>query len=179
MPLSSIVDKSNDFWRYSLLLYSRPGVAKACIALQDRHGLDVNVMLFAMWAGSRGRTLHDREIDVLLAACATWQELVVKPLRATRREEKRKGNWSVVYLRGIAEMELAAERVQQDSMFSLLRVGAGPCDHLVAADNLHRYVALSVQILANVDTQDLSCIWHADYPNAVFDFASASGRQAL
>lgn len=173
------MDKSNDFWRYSLLLYSRPGVAKACIALQDRHGLDVNMMLFAMWAGSRGRTLQDREIEVLMAACATWQDRVVRPLRTIRREEKQNGNWSAVYLRGIAELELAAERVQQDSMFSLLRVGAGPSDPLVAAANMHRYVALSVQILANVDIQDLSCIWQADYPDAVLDFASASGRQAL
>ena len=43
-------------WRFSLAFYARPGVAEALIALQDRAGLDVNLMLFALWLGVSGRS---------------------------------------------------------------------------------------------------------------------------
>ncbi|HKS89918.1 MAG TPA: TIGR02444 family protein, partial [Stellaceae bacterium] len=51
-------DAGEAFWRFSLALYARPGVAEALIALQDRAGRDVNLMLFALWFGAvRGRRL--------------------------------------------------------------------------------------------------------------------------
>src|SRR5947209_1662319 len=40
------------FWRFSLALYARPGIAEALIALQERAGYDVNLVLFALWAGA-------------------------------------------------------------------------------------------------------------------------------
>ena len=46
------------FWRFSLALYGRTGVADALIAIQDRTGRDVNVILFGLWIGvSRGHPL--------------------------------------------------------------------------------------------------------------------------
>ena len=42
-------------WRFSLTFYARPGVSEALIALQDRAGFDVNLMLFALWLGVSGR----------------------------------------------------------------------------------------------------------------------------
>ena len=45
------------FWRFSLVFYERPGVADALIALQDRGGFDVNLILFALWLGISGRGL--------------------------------------------------------------------------------------------------------------------------
>ena len=38
--------RDNPFWNYSLALYARAEVAKTCLALQDRLGLDVNLLLF-------------------------------------------------------------------------------------------------------------------------------------
>jgi uncharacterized protein (TIGR02444 family) len=43
------------FWCFSLAFYERPGVADALIALQDRDGFDVNLVLFALWLGISGR----------------------------------------------------------------------------------------------------------------------------
>jgi uncharacterized protein (TIGR02444 family) len=43
------------FWRFSLAFYERPGVADALIALQDREGFDVNLVLFALWLGISAR----------------------------------------------------------------------------------------------------------------------------
>ena len=45
------MERGSDFWRFSLSLYRMDGVPPACIALQDGHGLDVNIMLFALVAG--------------------------------------------------------------------------------------------------------------------------------
>ena len=50
------------FWAFSLEVYGRPGVAPACLALQDRHGLDVNLLLFCCWAASQGVTLDQRTL---------------------------------------------------------------------------------------------------------------------
>ena len=50
------------FWAFSLDVYGRPGVAPACLALQDRHGLDVNLLLFCCWAASQGVTLDQRTL---------------------------------------------------------------------------------------------------------------------
>jgi len=38
-------------WRFSVAFYARPGISGALIALQDRAGVDVNLMLFALWLG--------------------------------------------------------------------------------------------------------------------------------
>ena len=55
--------RARRFWRFSLALYARPGVAEALIALQDRAGLDVNLILFGLWVGTRhGRDLGQRGV---------------------------------------------------------------------------------------------------------------------
>ncbi|HEX6103216.1 MAG TPA: TIGR02444 family protein, partial [Alphaproteobacteria bacterium] len=53
------------FWSFSVALYGRPGVAPACLALQDRFGCDVNLLLFAIWAGRCGVMLGPKEFERL------------------------------------------------------------------------------------------------------------------
>ena len=43
------------FWDFSLIVYMTPGVGPACVALQEAHELDVNIVLFCLWAGASGR----------------------------------------------------------------------------------------------------------------------------
>jgi uncharacterized protein (TIGR02444 family) len=73
------------FWSFSIDLYGRPGVAPACLALQDRFGCDVNILLFALWAARCGKALASAEFDALDAAAAPWRGGVVEPIRALRR----------------------------------------------------------------------------------------------
>jgi uncharacterized protein (TIGR02444 family) len=56
-----LMDKGSDFWRFSLSFYRTQDVPAACISLQDRHGLDVNIMLFALWLASMGRAGFARQ----------------------------------------------------------------------------------------------------------------------
>ena len=44
-------DAAEAFWRFSLMVYARPGVADALIGLQDRDGHNVNLVLYGLWLG--------------------------------------------------------------------------------------------------------------------------------
>jgi len=58
-------------WRFSLAFYARPAVAEALIALQDRGGCDVNLILFGLWRGlAHGHRLDNAELRVAEAAVA-------------------------------------------------------------------------------------------------------------
>lgn len=105
----------NPFWEFSLAVYARPGVPAACLGLQDGRGVDVNVLLFAAWAGMDCATaLSGAELERIDGAVADWRREVVRPLRAVRRRVK--GEDAALYDR-MKAVELEAERVQQDRLF--------------------------------------------------------------
>lgn len=73
------------FWDWSLEVYARPGVEEMLLDLQNRLGLDINILLFACWRGATGRRpLSVAECEQLLAGTAAWRKHVVEPLRAIR-----------------------------------------------------------------------------------------------
>ena len=48
---------------FAVATYGGDGVQAACLTLQDAHGLDVNVVLFAAWAGAvAGRALGPQDV---------------------------------------------------------------------------------------------------------------------
>lgn len=80
---------ASELWDFTLSVYGQDGVSQACIALQDRHGLDVDVILFCSWLGATGRGAIGREeLDRAWGAIAAWQGEVVSALRAVRRRIK-------------------------------------------------------------------------------------------
>ena len=104
------------FWRFSLTLYARPGVAEALLALQDRARRDVNLVLYALWlGGARGRRLDAAGLEAAEAAILALNAGAVAPLRALRRELKAALDPGLApRRRRIAGLELAGERrVQQ------------------------------------------------------------------
>jgi len=109
----------NDHWAYSVAVYSRPGVALSCLALQDSVHLDVNVLLVALWAtGLIGRAVLPDEIAAADREISVWRKEVVQPLRNIRRGLK-KGSFLACDqgtdgLRNLVKTsELNAERVEQ------------------------------------------------------------------
>jgi uncharacterized protein (TIGR02444 family) len=140
-------DAAAELWRFSLAVYARPGVAQACLALQDRAGLDVNLLLFCCWAGLRGHRLSPAELDEAAAAAGPWQREIVAPLRAIRRRlkqatglERRAGE--ALYAQAKA-LELAAEEAEQRLLAAAVPVApreAGDADQAAcAAANLRLY----------------------------------------
>ncbi len=77
------------FWDFSLRLYARPGVEAACLALQNEHGLDVNLVLLAGWATHTGRRLGMPLAGTLRDLSTAHQASVMQPLREARRGLKR------------------------------------------------------------------------------------------
>jgi uncharacterized protein (TIGR02444 family) len=113
-----------DLWEFALDLYRRRDVARALITLQDRDGLDVNLMLFALWHGMSGRGRLDS--DALIAAGCTVRELraeIIEPLRALRRRLKPRPDEDVQQLReGMKALEIKAEKLALDRLAAV----AGP-----------------------------------------------------
>jgi uncharacterized protein (TIGR02444 family) len=119
--MTSASEKSREespFWRFSLRFYSRPGVAAACLALQDEAGADVNLMLFLLFLGEHKRQVTRDDIARLDGTVREWRDGVVKPLRALRRVLKTGiGEIPIAVsetFRGqIKRLELESEQIEQ------------------------------------------------------------------
>ena len=141
----------NDFWDFSLALYGRPAVAPACLALQDEHGADVNVLMWCCWIGASGRgVVEPAELDTVLAAVRWWQDDVVMPLRHVRRRLKGVSSTAPedvveTVRKRIAKVEIDTEHVQQLMLSAMARPAratrAAERRAGDAARNLKRYVA--------------------------------------
>ena len=144
--------KGNPFWRYSLRVWRIPGVEQACLALQERCGADVNLLLFCGWTGRLGRQLDRRALKSAIGRVGAWQSDVIAPLRLARQglKRQREGAAAALPARGLrkrlAALELDLERVEQALLADLqgqwaAAPVAGPPQQIIAA-NLACYVGL-------------------------------------
>jgi uncharacterized protein (TIGR02444 family) len=138
-PLMPDSDPGAEFWEFSFDFYVRPGAAAALLALQDRDGRDVNLMLFALWLGASGRGLLDpRGLAAAETAIAPLRRRIIEPLRELRRRLKGEIDADVQRLRdGVKALELAGEKAAQQRLAGLApRAGAGGDPLADAAANL-------------------------------------------
>ena len=156
---------ANPLWTYSLRLYRRPGVAPACIALQDRLGVDVNLLFFCLWMAHSGRTLTPAALRLAAGLARVWTTNVVGPLRGTRRFLK---PLDLPKLRGaVAQVELAAERAEQDL---LVRLAPRPSKRRSrdgaerAVTNIARYAAYWRKAPGAADRRALLHVVRAAFP---------------
>ena len=112
--------------RFALDLYRRAGVADACLDLQNRHDLDVNVVLFAAFVGAvRRQTLTIADLDLAHHRVDAWHREVVRPLRAVRQRLKTgpapAPNEATGGLRRtISQLEIVAEVMELDQLGALI-----------------------------------------------------------
>ena len=162
-------EAGNPFWDFSLAVYGREGVATACLALQDRHGLDVNLALYCAWAGHRGRALSAVDLARLTAVARSWQADVVAPLRAIRRHLKALTalpESAAEQLRTrVKEIELEAEAVEQRMLYEALPVADGRGAPAIAGGNMVAYLE-SLGIAPDAtDVADLAAIARGCFPD--------------
>ena len=74
--------------QFALAVHDIEGVPAACVLLQDRFDLDVNVLLLGAYIGVQGKTLAAEDVDAARAVVDAWHDEVVRPLRAVRRRLK-------------------------------------------------------------------------------------------
>jgi uncharacterized protein (TIGR02444 family) len=76
-------------WTFALEFYAKPDVAPACLTLQDKAGVDVILLLYALFVLQReGIALATPQIAELDGAITGWRKDVVIPLRILRRRIK-------------------------------------------------------------------------------------------
>ncbi len=106
-------DRAGSLWDFAVRLYAEPGIAEACLVLQDRDGVDVPLLLWAAWLGGGADAATLRAGD---RAVGPWRTRAVRPLRGLRRhlreavsgldDETREG-----WRDAVKRLELEAERV--------------------------------------------------------------------
>jgi len=165
------------FWSFTLGVYQKEGVSPACIALQDRLGLDVNFLLLCLYAGSRGRALGAGDFARIEERAAPWRKNVIHPLRAVRRWLKEQQLLekapSDQLRRGVLSHEIESEGVQQRLMEAAVTLAEGAPSAGVAADNLKTYLAWSKVRAGDPDRGDLAVLLSQVFPPLSRDAAKA------
>lgn len=156
------------FWQFSGTVYARPGVAEACLDLQDRHDLDVNVLLFCAWAGVQGRVLDGGDIGLLRSASRPWHDNVVGPLRAARRWLKQQtavpDELGEAFREEVKALELEAEMLEQLVLYQELDIAEGERDAQAVAANLRLYLTRFKPRPTDDDLADLAAVLHGTCP---------------
>ncbi len=158
----------NPFWEFSLNAYERSGVAESCITLQDRHGLDVNLLLFAAWSGRCGHSLSAAELALLRACSSDWQAAVVRPLRGVRRWLKDQKQLPESLGEGLREqvkgLELQGEMLEQLLLYEELPIDEADPDPRLAAANMRLYLEVYTAEPDDADLADLAVVLRGACP---------------
>jgi len=147
------------FWSFSLAVYSGSGVQAECLDLQDRYGIDVNLLLFCAYVGAVcGAVLPAAALREAQDLVGVWHRDVVQELRGARRALKpfaaaapSPPGASAAELRGtVKAAELEAERIEQTMLeaWSADRLKAWPRAEreTAVAANIRSLLALSDQV---------------------------------
>lgn len=124
--MASTGEKFPDLWSFMVKVYARPGVADACLRLQETYRLDVPLLLAVLFGRISGRELDPAAIRALDDACASWRDEVVRPLRNVRTKMK-SHPWMAAMPRvpslreSIKASELNAERIEGEMLEGLLK----------------------------------------------------------
>jgi uncharacterized protein (TIGR02444 family) len=143
--------------------YAKPGVAEACLALQNRHGLDVNMLLFAVWAGNQGSILPESAIAEAIARVYRWHTGIVRPLRSLRHLLKADPHGvdpeQAAALRArISAIELDAEHIEQLAIADLLPAPDSNCAVSATQSNIAAYARVVALSWSEADRRHLATI---------------------
>lgn len=143
------MNEADRFRHFSSAFYGRPGVEHALLTLQDEHGLEVNLVLFCLFAAAQGYPAFDEEaFGVFGRIAGRWSQEAVSPLRRARRGLKTMlPDEAVADLREkVKALELEAEFAMQDALEAALREKGAPAGGAAGARgtalrNLQTYLA--------------------------------------
>ncbi|MEM9233804.1 MAG: TIGR02444 family protein [Pseudomonadota bacterium] len=76
---------AEDFWDWSLEVYANPEVKGALLTLQDRHHLNVNLILWCIWAARRGWQFTPEQVHDMTNAVDQFSRYGIERLREVRR----------------------------------------------------------------------------------------------
>jgi uncharacterized protein (TIGR02444 family) len=161
------------FTRFALAVYDTPGIPDACLLLQDRFDVDVNLLLFAAFLGAlREQVFTPAGLDMVHGSVGAWQREVVRPLRELRRRLKTgpapAPNAETAQLRNtIQGIELQAELIELAQLEAL----GSTLPQIPAAGNGEERATAAMTVV--IDAQS-----HRDMDNAERHALTAIARAA-
>ena len=129
---SASVEMESPLWRFSLAVYRGAGVQEECLDVQERFGVDVNLLMLCAYIGAvEGAVLSPSDVANALEASGAWHGNVVRTLRQVRRTLKPWGagqgpfgNVVEALRTKVKGAELEAEQIEQAMMWAWLRAQA-------------------------------------------------------
>ena len=86
---SAPVEMDSPLWRFSLAVYRGAGVQEECLDVQERFGIDVNLLMLCAYVGAiEGAVMSASDVADALEATGAWHADVVRVLRQARRSLK-------------------------------------------------------------------------------------------
>ena len=123
------------FWKFSLKIYGGEGVSRACINIQDRHEMDVNLLLLGTWFGASGRgRLSKSQLDAAIGVSRQWNREIVCNLRSIRERLKDgfegfSANHTDGMRKAVLALEIECEQIEHFALAGALGAAAdGPDD---------------------------------------------------
>lgn len=166
-------------WNFALAAYARAAVQSRCIALQDRHGAVVMVLLQLCALAAGGVEEKDIDVTAIAARADLLERHLVAPLRAARRALAAAGR-ELPACAGAATAgrllasELAQERLQADLLAD--RTGHQPGPGVAHAGAADRAAGMLAAYLRHVGVaRQLACEEAHSLAAAVFADAVAAG----
>ncbi|MEH6403473.1 MAG: TIGR02444 family protein [Sneathiella sp.] len=164
-------------WDYAVEIYGEKKVSDACLSLQDRHDIDVNLLLFCLWNGARGwRELTVSELSQAIDISSNWQSPVITPLRHARSALKNSNSpvdekFKQQLRKAILDSELYAERLELQMLSELVKRAVtksreGQACASNGAKNLSLYINQKITRLNKTDMSDILSVWQAAFPDA-------------
>jgi uncharacterized protein (TIGR02444 family) len=127
------VEMESPLWRFSLAVYRGAGVQEECLDVQERFGIDVNLLMLCGYAGAvKAAVMSASDVADALEASGAWHTNAVRTLRQVRRTLKPWGSGEGPFAHAIEALrtkvkgaELEAEQIEQAMMWAWLRAHAG------------------------------------------------------
>lgn len=125
-------------WEFAVEVYGRPGVQAAALALQDRGGQCVSLLLWRAWAAREGRGVDGAVLPKAIETARALEITVLRPSRRLRRalqgsalplEDEARTTARAAYLAA----ELAAERGLIAALEALTPATHGPMQPVLPA----------------------------------------------
>ena len=113
-----------NLWNFSVKVYGTGEIARECLSLQERFGIDVNLLLLCAFYGSEGKSIPASDVKFAMSYIAPWHNSIVRSLRLSRTNLKTILTEATYNVDGIQSLrttvmtaELASEKIEQSILF--------------------------------------------------------------
>lgn len=119
-------------WQFAVQAWRRPGVERACLALQDDFSVPVASVLLAGWLGAAGYPADPALARTTQAIITDWETTRLAPLRGLRRQASAHAPWRD-WARLLREAELEGERLLYEALDAHVRQCPKACERQTLA----------------------------------------------